>query len=54
MGLGFCMQVLEVIVIYGFRLIGAFAVGIGNRDRCWKVGLESFLMTVTRGACMHI
>lgn len=49
-----CMQVLEVIVIFVFSVIGPSRVGIGNRDRCWKDGSERYPLTVTRSAHVHI
>jgi len=53
-GFRFCMQVLEVIVVFVFTITGASGVGIRNRDRHLKSGLESYHLKVTRSAKVHI
>jgi hypothetical protein len=52
--LTFCWQILEVIGNHVFGVIGASEVRIGIRKRRWKAGSEGYLMTVTRGAWVHI
>lgn len=53
-GFGFCMQVLEVIVIFVFSVTGASRVGIGNLDSHWKAGSKRYPLAETRSACVHI
>ena len=53
-GFEFRVQILEDISEFVFSVTGAPGVKIGNHDRRWKAGLERFLMTVTRSACVHI
>ena len=53
-GFDFCLQILEVIGSFVFSVIGAFVVGIGSRDRCWKDGSEGYLMIVIISTCTHI
>lgn len=52
--LGFCMQILEVRGCFVFSVLGASRVGIRNCKRCWKAGLEGYLMKIIRSACVHI
>lgn len=47
MVLGFCMQVIKVIVDFFYSVIGASRLRIGNCDRLWKDGSEIYLLRVT-------
>jgi len=50
----FCLQILEDIGSFVFNVTGASGVGFGNCKKSWKAGLEGYLKTVIRSACMHI
>ena len=52
--LTFCWQILEVIGNHVFGVIGASEVRIGICKMRWKAGSKGYLMTVIRGAWVHI